>query len=327
MSEPLAGNLRGRRSNAFSRSAAIFATILSKTWPGGTDMTESRVWLITGTSSGLGRAMAEAAAEAGDLVIATARRPETLDDLVAQFPDRVVAMRLDVTDRPAIEPLVTEVLARHGRIDVLVNNAGHGYLAAVEETGDSDMRRLFELHVFGPAALTRAVLPGMRARRKGAIVQMSSVAADFPLPAFGVYGASKAALEGMSETLAAEVGPLGITVMIAQPGGFRTKFCGETLPTHKSLPDYAGTVDVMQQMAKEADGNQAGDPAAAARAILSALSGDRPPLRLPLGSDAVGMLRGALSTRLAEIEEWEAVARSTDYADVDASLVAGKVLS
>lgn len=282
-------------------------------------MTESRVWLITGTSSGLGRAMAEAAAEAGDLVIATARRPETLGELVAQFPDRVVAMRLDVTDRAAIEPLVAEVLARHGRIDVLVNNAGHGYLGAVEQTGDADLRELFELHMFGPTALTRAVLPGMRARRKGAIVQMSSVAADFPLPSFGLYGASKAALEGMSETLAAEVGPLGITVIIAQLGSFRTKFCGETLPRHESWPDYAGTVDVMQQLVKEADRHQPGDPAAAAQAILSALSADRPPLRLPLGSDAVGMIRGALTTRLAEIQEWETISLSTDFAEAELS--------
>jgi NAD(P)-dependent dehydrogenase (short-subunit alcohol dehydrogenase family) len=147
---------------------------------------------------------------------------------------------------------------------------------------------------------------------------MSSVAADFPLPSFALYGASKAALEGMSETLAAEVGPLGITVIIAQLGSFRTNFCGETLPRHESVPDYAGTVDVMQQLVKEADGQQVGDPAAAARAILSALAADRPPLRLPLGSDAVGMLRGALTTRLAEIEAWETVAQSTDYAPLPA---------
>ncbi len=282
-------------------------------------MTDSRIWLITGTSSGLGLAMAEAAAAAGDLVVATARRPETLGELVARHPDRVVAMRLDVTDRAAIEPLVTEVLARHGRIDVLVNNAGHGYLGAVEQTGDADLRELFELHMFGPTALIRAVLPGMRARRKGAIVQMSSVAASFPFPSFAQYGASKAALESMSETLAAEVGPLGITVLIAQLGSFRTSFCGGTLPRHESLADYAGTVDVMQQLVKEADGQQPGDPAGAARAILEALSADRPPLRLPLGSDAVGMLRGALSTQLAEIEQWETVARSTDYAEVGVS--------
>lgn len=276
---------------------------------------DQRVWLITGTSTGLGRSLVEAAAEAGDLVVATARRPQALDDLVARYPDRIRATRLDVTDAAAINPLVTEVTARYGRIDVLVNNAGHGHLDPVEQTPDTALRELFELHVFGPAALVRAVLPGMRARRRGAIVQMSSVAADVPFPGLSAYCASKAALEALSETLAGEVGPLGITVMIVEPGGFRTNFCGDALGECTPLPDYRQTVGTLQQMMKKADGVQAGDPDLAARAVLTALAAEHPPLRLPLGTDAVGMLTGALDTRAAEIRAWEALARSTDFAD------------
>lgn len=276
-------------------------------------MTETRVWLITGTSSGLGRAVAEAAAAAGDVVVATARRPEVLDDLVAAYPEQVRATRLDVTDRAAPGPLVTEVLARYGRIDVLVNNAGHGHLDAVEQTPDDALRELFELHVFGPAALIRAVLPGMRARRSGAIVQMSSVAADFPFPGFSGYCASKAALDSFSEVLAGEVGPLGITVLIAQLGSFRTGFLGDALPVGEPMPDYRDTVGALGRMMKQADGVQPGDPAAAAAAILSALAADHPPLRLPLGSDAVGLITGVLDARAAEIRQWETLARSTDF--------------
>jgi NAD(P)-dependent dehydrogenase (short-subunit alcohol dehydrogenase family) len=280
-------------------------------------MTESRIWLITGTSTGLGRAMVEAAAAAGDIVVATARRPQTLDDLVARYPDRVRASRLDVSDRTAVDPLITEVLARYGRIDVLVNNAGHGHLDAVEQTADTILRELFELHVFGPAALVRAVLPGMRARRSGAIVQMSSVAADFAFPGLSGYCASKAALESFSETLAGEVGPLGITVLIAEPGSFRTNFCGDALPECEPLADYRDTVGSLQQLMKQADGVQTGDPAAAAQAILTALAADRPPLRLPLGGDAVAMLAGVLDARAAEIRQWETLARSTDFTDAE----------
>jgi NAD(P)-dependent dehydrogenase (short-subunit alcohol dehydrogenase family) len=261
--------------------------------------------------------MVEAAAAAGDLVVATARRPQTLDDLVARYPEQIWASRLDVTDRAAIVPLVTEVLARYGRIDVLVNNAGHGHLDAVEQIPDEALRELFELHVFGPTALVRAVLPWMRARRRGAIVQISSVAADVSFPGLSGYCASKAALEGISQTLASEVGPLGITVLVVEPGSFRTGFCGDALPECEPLPDYQGTVGSLQQLMKQADGVQTGDPAAAAQAIMTALAAECPPLRLPLGSDAVALLSQVLDTRRAEIREWESLARSTDFAGAE----------
>jgi NAD(P)-dependent dehydrogenase (short-subunit alcohol dehydrogenase family) len=259
--------------------------------------------------------MAQAAAAAGDLVVATARRPGMLADLVAAYPDTVEARRLDVTEQASLNPLVAEVESRYGRVDVLVNNAGHGYLGAVEETPDSVLREMFDSHVFGPAALVRAVLPGMRGRRSGAIVQMSSVGGHVPFAGFSAYCATKFAIEGFSETLAAEVGPLGIRVLIVEPGGFRTEFCGKKLRECSPLPDYQDTVGLMQSMMKGADGIQAGDPARAADAILLALASPAPPLRLPLGDDAIDLTLGKLDTMAAEIRDWETLSRSTSFAD------------
>jgi NAD(P)-dependent dehydrogenase (short-subunit alcohol dehydrogenase family) len=278
-------------------------------------MTDERVWLITGTSTGLGRAMVEAVAASGDQVVATARRPETLDDLVARFPENIRATRLDVTQRAAIVPLVTEMLARYGRIDVLVNNAGRGHLDAVEQLSEVDLRDLFELNFFGPAALVRAVLPRMRAQRSGWIVQMSSVAAHFVFPGMSAYCAGKSALEGFSEALAAEVAPLGIRVLIVEPGGFRTEFCGPPLNQTRPLPDYEDTVGMLQAMMRSAHGHQNGDPARAAQAVLTAMAAENPPLRLPLGEDSLEMLRAVLAARGDEITRWEGLGRSTSYVD------------
>jgi NAD(P)-dependent dehydrogenase (short-subunit alcohol dehydrogenase family) len=279
-------------------------------------MSDSRVWLITGTSAGLGRALVQAVAATGDQVIATARRPEALDDLVARFPDNVWAARLDVTDQAAIGPLVVEMTARFGRIDVLVNNAGHGHLGAVEQTSDAALRGLFELHVFGPAALVRAVLPGMRKRRSGTIVQISSLAAQVGFPGLCAYSASKAALEGLSQALASEVRELGIRVLIAQPGGLRTEFCGAGLTAGIPLPDYQETVGAVQQMMKIAHGKQLGDPARAAAAILTALAAEQLPLRLPLGDDAVDMIGVQLEGMIAELHAGEKLARSISFTEI-----------
>ena len=183
---------------------------------------QPRVWLITGASSGFGRAIAEAALATGDTVVAAARRPEAVADLVAAAPDRVTALRLDVTDTDRIRDAVAEVIDRHGRVDVLVNNAGRGAIGAAEETSDSELRDLMDLHFFGPAALTRAVLPRMRERGTGAIVQMSSMGGRFTFPGVGAYSATKFALEGWSEALAKEVDRFGIRVLIVEPGAFRT---------------------------------------------------------------------------------------------------------
>lgn len=270
----------------------------------------ARVWLVTGASSGFGRAVTEAAVAAGDVVVATARHPEALDDLVSAHPDQVDAVALDVTDAAAIPTVVGEVERRYGRLDVLVNNAGRGQVGAAEETTDDELRALFELHVFGPAALVRAVLPGMRARRRGAIVQLSSFGGQVAYPGFSAYSATKFALEGYSEALASEVGPLGIRVLVVEPGAFRTSFSGAGLVESAELPDYTGTVGPTRAMIKGIDGTQPGDPAKAAAAIVQAVTGPDAPLRLPLGSDAVDGIRAHADQQLADLARYESVSRN-----------------
>ncbi|MHA6629422.1 oxidoreductase [Pseudonocardia sichuanensis] len=275
----------------------------------------SRVWMVTGASSGFGRAITEAAVAAGDVVVATARRPQALGDLVAARPDHVEAVALDVTDAAAVDAVVADVEARYGRIDVLVNNAGHGQVGAAEETTDGELRSLFDVHVFGPAALVRAVLPGMRARRAGAIVQMSSFGGQVAYPGFSAYCATKFALEGYSEALAAEVGPLGIAVVVVEPGAFRTAFAGSGLvQSARVTEDYDATVGPTRDMITGIGGSQPGDPARAAAAILRALDADHPPLRLPLGDDAVDGILGHLDSVGAEVRAWEPVSRATGFA-------------
>ncbi|HTJ71573.1 MAG TPA: oxidoreductase [Actinospica sp.] len=274
----------------------------------------SRVWLITGANSGFGRAFTEAAVAAGDFVVAAARRPETLDDLVAAHPEQVEAARLDVTDQAAARALVDDVAARHGRIDVLVNNAGRTHVGAAEETTDAELRELFDLHFFGPAELVRAVLPHMRARRSGAIVQMSSMGGQMSFAGFSAYSATKFALEGLSEALADEVAPLGIKVLVVEPGAFRTTLMGNG-SFSPELADYEATVGNTRRMVAAGDGSQPGDPAKAAAAVLAALAAERTPLRLPLGADSVDAVVGHLDAVRADIAAWEKTARDTAFED------------
>ncbi|MBV9384782.1 MAG: SDR family NAD(P)-dependent oxidoreductase [Streptosporangiaceae bacterium] len=274
----------------------------------------SRIWLITGANSGFGRAIAEAAAGTGDIAVAAARRAAALDDLITAYPGQVEALPLDVTDADGIEAAVRDVVDRHGRIDVLVNNAGRGHVGAVEETTDDEFRALFEVHVFGPAALIRAVLPHMRRRRSGAIVQMSSMGGQLSAPGFSAYSATKFALEGMSEALADEVRPLGIKVLIVEPGNFRTSLFANTRASAQ-IDDYAATVGPTRQMTQTGDGSQPGDPAKAAAAILTALDADQTPLRLPLGDDAIDAILAHLDSVRADIAAWEKVARDTRLAN------------
>ncbi|MER7517189.1 oxidoreductase [Streptomyces sp. NPDC126499] len=271
----------------------------------------SKVWLITGANSGFGRAFTEAAVAAGDVVVAGARRAGTLDELVAAHPDQVEAVTLDVTDHAAVERVVGQVAERHGRIDVLVNNAGRTHVGSVEETGDAELRSLFDVHVFGPAALTRAVLPHMRARRSGAIVQLSSVGGQMSMAGFGAYSATKFALEGMSEALAAEVGPLGIRVLIVEPGAFRTSLFGNHSLSEGAIADYAETVGATRAYVETGGGTQAGDPAKAAAAVLAALDADEPPLRLALGEDAIDTIHAHLDQVRADLTAWDKVGRDT----------------
>ncbi|MFC4587239.1 oxidoreductase [Sphaerisporangium corydalis] len=272
-----------------------------------------RVWLITGASSGFGRSIAEAALAAGDTVVATARRPEVLDDLVRAHPDRAVAVRLDVTSGARIAAVVAEVILWYGRVDVLVNNAGRGHLGAIEETTDQELRDLMDLHFFGPAALTRAVLPHMRRRGSGAIVQMSSMGGRFSFPGVGAYSATKFALEGLSHALAQEVAPFGIKVLVVEPGSFRTELASAAHTESAEIPAYEATAGIIRAQFPGSDGKQPGDPAKAAAAILTALDSDRTPLRLALGNDAADAIFAELDGAREEARTWESLTRSTDF--------------
>ncbi len=270
-----------------------------------------RVWLITGASSGFGRAIASAALAGGDIVVATARRPQALDDLVAGYPDRAQAVALDVTAMHATA-VVDDVVTQHGRIDVLVNNAGRTQVGALEETTDQELRYLFELHFFGPAALTRAVLPHMRRQGGGAVVQLSSVGGQVTAPGFGAYCATKFALEGLTETLSQEV-DFGVRFLIVEPGAFRTGlFASGSAYLSTAMPEYAATVDPTRAYVSNGDGSQPGDPAKAAAAIRTALAAERTPLRLPLGGDAIDGIRAHLATVGEELTAWEPLSRSTN---------------
>jgi NAD(P)-dependent dehydrogenase (short-subunit alcohol dehydrogenase family) len=269
-----------------------------------------RVWLITGASSGFGRAIADAALAREDSVVATARSVEALDDLAPR--ERVHPVRLDVTDAEQRDATVAQAVERFGRIDVLVNNAGRTQVGAVEETTDEELRALFELHFFAPVALTRAVLPHMRRQRGGAIVQMSSVGGQVTAPGFGAYCATKFALEGLTETLRDEVAPFGVRTLIVEPGAFRTGlFRRDAAYESAAMSESADTVGPTREYVRNNHGLQPGDPAKAADAILKALDASEPPLRLVLGADAIGNIERHLGAVGEELEAWRSVGEAT----------------
>jgi NAD(P)-dependent dehydrogenase (short-subunit alcohol dehydrogenase family) len=275
-------------------------------------MSEPRVWFITGATSGFGRAIAEGALERGDSVVATARRVDALADLGEGEAERVQVLRLDVTDAADREAAVAAALDRFGRIDVLVNNAGRTQVGAVEETTDEELRALFELHFFAPAALTRLVLPAMRSQGSGAIVQMSSVGGQVTAPGFGAYCATKFALEGLTETLRDEVQAFGIHTLIVEPGAFRTGlFRPDAAYMSEEMPEYQETVGPTREYVREGHGEQPGDPAKAAAAIMTTLEAKEPPLRLVLGEDAIGNISRRLEDLREELRTWETVGRDT----------------
>jgi NAD(P)-dependent dehydrogenase (short-subunit alcohol dehydrogenase family) len=270
-----------------------------------------RIWLITGSSAGFGRALAEAALAAGDRVVATARRPQALDDLVAGVQDRALAVRLDVTDRRQVAAAVGAAIQRFGGIDVLVNNAGLASVGAVEELEDRQLRDLMDTMFFGPVGLVQAVLPSMRERGQGTVVQLSSMGGQVSMPGFGAYCAAKFALEGLSEALAAEVAPFGVRVLIVEPGAFATSFGGSRTQASPDSGVYDATVGPQRRAVDAMDGSQPGDPAKAAAVILRALDEDRLPLRLALGDDAVEAIGAVLDARRADLDAWATVSRST----------------
>jgi NAD(P)-dependent dehydrogenase (short-subunit alcohol dehydrogenase family) len=270
-------------------------------------------WLITGCSTGLGRALAEAVIGAGHNAVVTARDATKVADLADAAPDRVLPIALDVTEPDQVGSAVQQAQERFGGVDVLVNNAGYGYRAAVEEGDDAEVRTLFETHFFGAVALIKAVLPGMRARRSGAIVNISSIGATVTPVGSGYYAAAKAAVEGMSGALRGELAPLGISVTVVEPGAFRTDFAGRSLvQSAAAIDDYAGTAGQRRKENDTMDGNQAGDPAKAGAAIVTAVESSEPPAFLLLGPDALALYRYTADARTSEIAKWEELTSGTN---------------
>ncbi|TNC22930.1 oxidoreductase [Amycolatopsis alkalitolerans] len=267
-----------------------------------------RVWLITGCSSGFGRELALAALAAGDSVMATARRPEQLSYLSG---DRVRTYALDVTDPASVEAAVDATLAEFGRIDVVVNNAGHGSVGAVEELTMDELRALMEVMFFGAVSVTKAVVPHLREQGSGAVVQMSSMGGQLTMPGFGAYSAAKFALEGLSEALSAELAPFGVRVLIVEPGAFRTEFGGARMHRSREIEAYRIATGGTRAAVDTMDGTQEGDPAKAAAAILRVLDSDEPPLRLALGGDAVDGIRAHQDRLRQELETWAPVSTAT----------------
>jgi NAD(P)-dependent dehydrogenase (short-subunit alcohol dehydrogenase family) len=273
-------------------------------------------WLITGCSTGLGRALAAELIAQGHRVFATARDPGQLADLVDGHAN-AAALKLDVTSAEDIAAAVAAV-EQAGGVDILVNNAGYGYRAAVEEGEDEAIRAMFETNFFGAFAMTRAVLPAMRARRSGTIVNSTSIAARLAAPGSGFYSATKFALEGLSDALRREVAPLGIRVLMVEPGAFRTDFAGRSLHgSAQAIADYAATAGPRRKGNDRTDGTQPGDPVRAARVLIETLAGDTLPVRLLLGSDAVGYVGKEIDAQRDEIAAWAAVSVTTDFPDAD----------
>lgn len=278
--------------------------------------TDTPVWFITGCSTGFGRELARLVLEKGWRVAATARDPRKLDGLLAGHGERGRAIALDVTDHAQVARAVREAEEAFGRLDVVVNNAGYGYLSAIEEGEDAEIRAMFETNVFGLAAVTRAVLPGMRTRRSGHIVNISSQGGMIGFPGSGYYAATKFAVEGLSESLSKEVAPLGIRVLIVEPGPFRTDWAGRSLKQSATwIDDYEQTSGARRKQISGYSGRQPGDPVRAAQAIITAVSADNPPLRLVLGRPALEGVRGKLRSVLDEIDAWEATTLGADFPD------------
>lgn len=274
----------------------------------------SKIWLITGSSRGLGRALTEAVLAAGDRVVATARRPEQLADLVTKYSDQVRAVPLDVTDAEAAQAAVRTTVEAFGGLDVVANNAGYANSAAIEEMADADFRAQVETNLFGVVNVTKAALPLFREQRRGHFLQFSSIGGRAGgTPGMGAYQTAKFAVEGFSEVLNNEVGPLGVKVTIVEPGGFRTDWGGSSMQLHEVHPDYQATVGEMHRRRVEMDGRQPGDPVKAARAVLEIVGLENPPLRLLLGNDALKLAESSSQSRADEAAAWSQLSSSTDF--------------
>ncbi|MGP8436222.1 oxidoreductase [Paraburkholderia fungorum] len=276
-------------------------------------MASGKTLLITGVSSGFGRALAAEALAAGHKVVGTVRSEQAKHDFEALSANAAFGRVLDVTDFDAVGGIVAEIEATVGPVDVLVNNAGYGHEGIMEESPLSEMRRQFDVNVFGAVAMMKAVLPFMRERRRGHILNITSMGGYITMPGITYYCGSKFALEGISEALGKEVKPFGIAVTAVAPGSFRTDWAGRSMTrTPRSIADYDAIFDPIRTAREEKSGKQLGDPQKAARAMLAAIAADCPPTHLLLGSDALGLVRGKLSALENEIRDWESVTVSTD---------------
>lgn len=273
----------------------------------------SKVWFITGASAGFGRLLCEEALNIGDLVVATSRKPDSLRDLSEKYPDSIITPFLDVTDSSKCELSVTMALDRFGRIDVLVNNAGFGVYGSIEEVPIQDVRDQFEVNFFGVLNVLKAALPAMRSRRSGTILNVSSIAGWMSFPGSGIYGSSKFALEGMTESLHAELEPVGIRTILVEPGGFETNFYGHNYRRiSNEIEDYAETAGKTLEYFDSYPGTQKGDPLKAVLRMIEIVDHPNPPLRLLLGTDAYERATLNLESVREEFKAWEQVSRSTD---------------
>jgi NAD(P)-dependent dehydrogenase (short-subunit alcohol dehydrogenase family) len=274
-----------------------------------------KTFLITGVSSGLGRAFAEGALAAGHRVMGTVRREDDAEAFATLAAGRAHPLILDVTDFAAVPNAVAEAERQVGPVEVLVNNAGYGHEGALEESSMDDLQRQFAANVYGPVAMMKAVLPGMRERRRGQIINVTSMGGFITMPGISFYCGSKFALEGISEALGKEVADFGIRVTALAPGQFRTDWAGRSMDrTPRSISDYDTVMDPIRAARQAKSGNQSGDPAKAAQALLAIVDAENPPVRLFLGEDALGVVNQKLGAMKAEIATWDALSRSTSFA-------------
>lgn len=278
------------------------------------DKKQDKVWLITGCSTGLGRDLAKTVLDHGYRVAVTARNPDSVREIVKGFGSKAITLQLDVTNRDEAEGAVAETEKVFGKIDVLVNNAGVGYFAAIEESEEAEVRRMFEINVFGLARMTHLVLPAMRKRRSGHIVNIASVAGLRAFPAIGYYNATKFAVVGFSEALSLETEPLGIHVTVVEPSGFRTDWAGRSAnESPNEIPDYADTAGANRRNLRSASGKQPGDPVRAAEAVIKAVESEQPPLHLLLGKAALKGANWKLEMLREQIDAWAETTVGADF--------------
>jgi NADP-dependent 3-hydroxy acid dehydrogenase YdfG len=274
----------------------------------------NKTWLITGCSSGLGRAFAQEVLKNGYNAVVTSRNSKDIQDIVENYTETALGLALDVTNKEQVKEVIKQAGEKFGRIDVLINNAGYGYRSAVEEADESQVNELFSVNFSGTVNMIKAVLPIMRKQKSGTVFNVSSIAGRFSNSGSGYYSATKFAVEGMSDALRKEVVPLGIRVIIVEPGAFRTDFSGRSLTgTQTEISDYKETAGKRRKENDHTNGTEPGDPQKAAQAIIKVEESEKVPFRLLLGTDAINIIRPELEAQLKELEDWKAISLSTDY--------------